>query len=431
MAEPTLRIPSEGLAVERRGAIAKIARVALAIELLGFSAAVWRFAAVDEPAPGSLLALVVALMAALVTASIVIRHRFDPARSAAVRARSRGELTLGREGLSIATRRLQRAYAPGSIADGWIDDAGEVVSVVLRMRDGDVISIETPTLREARELLRAAGVAAEQQVLRMRLANPMSQVPVGGCIAAFGSLVLPIVLSIALIVILAAPPGDTARGVAVLIFAAATLVLGLLVRALIPRQVVIGTDGIAVERMFGRTFIAHARVTDVVSTAGAVVLQIKGERSVWLPTGSRYSSARTRAEESPHSALLNRIDEARAAGRHGSSRDARVAGLERAGRSLEAWRQHLRGLVAAASYRRAGVVSEEIATVLDDAGAPPLRRVAAAVALAPVGDPAIKHRIARVVQSCADDRLRVALEAAVSDELTDDDLSPLLRKQRR
>jgi hypothetical protein len=169
----------------------------------------------------------------------------------------------------------------------------------------------------------------------------------------------------------------------------------------------------------------------VVSTAGAVVLRIRGARPLWLPTGSRYSSARTRADESPHSALLNRIEEATAAGRAGSSRDAGIGGLERAGRSLDAWRDHLRGMTAAGSYRRAGVVNEEIAAVLEDAGAPPLRRVAAAVALGPVADPAIKHRIASVVRSCADDRLRDALQAAVDDELTDADLSPLLRRKTR
>jgi hypothetical protein len=431
MAEPTLRIPSEGLAVERRGTIARIAAAVLLIALLGFAAAAFRFGAALAPTPDSLVAFVAALAVALVSASVVVRHRFDPARSAAARARSRGELTLGAEGLSVTTRRARRTYGPDRVADGWIDDAGEVVSVVLRMRGGDVISIEVPTLKEARAALLAAGVAAEQQVLRMRLANAMSQVPIGGCIAALGSLVLPIVGAIALIVLLATPAGDSARGPAALILAMATTVFALLVRALIPRQVVVGTDGIAVERIFGRTFVAHARVTEVVSTAGAVVLQIRGARPLWLPTGSRYSSARTRADESPHSALLNRIEEARAAGRAGSSRDARVSGLERAGRSLDAWREHLRGLTQTASYRRAGVVNEEIAAVLEDAGAPPLRRVAAAVALAPVGDAAIKHRIASVVRSCADDRLRVALQAAVDDELTDDDLSPLLRRKAR
>jgi hypothetical protein len=430
MSAPTLSIQSEGLAVERRGRTARIAAGVLALSIPAFAFSIWQFCAHEVTTEGSFLWLLLTLVVTLTSASVLLRRRFDPTRSAAVGARSLGQLTLGPQGLSVAIRGEERAaYAPDQIVDGWLDDAGEVISVVLRMRGGDVISVAVATLDEARALLLAAGVAAEQQVLRMRLANAMSQVPIGGCIAALGSVVLPIAALIAFAAVVVAPSGDSARGTAALILAAVTGVFALLVRALIPSQVVIGTDGIAVEGVLGRTFVAHARVTDVVSTAGAVVLKIRGGKPLWLPTGSRYSSARTRAEESPHSALLNRIEEAREAGRAGSSRDARAGDLGRAGRSLEAWREHLRSLTSSATYRRAGVVNEEIAAVLEDAGAPPLRRVAAALALAPVADATIKRRIAGVVRSCADDRLRIALQAAVDDELTDDDLSPLLRRR--
>ena len=431
MCEPTLRIPSEGLAVQRRGRFAQGAALVLGLALLAFAAAACRFFGVIVPDGDALAGLLTSLAVVLVSASVVLRHRFDPTRSAAARLRSRGELTLGREGLSVTTHRTKRAYPPGSVADGWVDDAGEVVSVILRMRDGDVISMEAPTLKEARAVLLAAGVAAEQQVLRMRLANAMSQVPIGGCIAALGSVVLPIVGLIALSALVVSPSGDRAQGTAALILAMAAAVFALLVRALIPRQIVIGTDGIAVERLFGKTFVPHARVTEVISTAGAVVLQIRGARPLWLPTGSRYSGPRTRADESPHTALLNRIEEARAAGRAGSSRAARTGDLDRAGRSLDAWRDHLRSLTKSDSYRRAAVVHEEIAAVLEDAGAPPQLRVAAALALAPVDDATIKHRIAGAVRTCADDRLRTALQAAADDELTEEDLSPLLRRKQR
>jgi hypothetical protein len=429
MSEPTLRIQSDGLAVERRGRSARVAAGVAVVALGVFAAAAWRFFGAAPPTSDTLTAMLGALFVGLGGASVVLRHRFNPPRSAAAHERSRGELSVGPEGLVVRTRRVERAYGPESVVDGWIDDAGEVVSVVLRMRGGDVISLEAPTVKEARAVLESAGVGAHQQVLRMRLANAMSQVPIGGCIAALGSFALPIVAIIAIIAIVATPEGDTARGTAVLILAMATMVFTLLVRALIPRQVVIGTDGIAVERILGRTFVPHARITDVVSTGGAVVLQIRGERPLWLPTGSRYASARTRADESPHSALLNRIEEARAAGRAGSSRGARAVDLDRAGRTLDGWREHLRGLTSSATYRRPAVVNDEIASVLEDAGAPPERRIAAAVALAPITDPAVRLRIQGVVRACADDRLRIALQAAVDDELTEAELSPLLRRK--
>ena len=82
------------------------------------------------------------------------------------------------------------------------------------------------------------------------------------------------------------------------------------------------------------------------------------------------------------------------------------------------------GTVAAVFRSRKG-------TVYLNFGADYPHQTFTAVALAPVIDPAIKHRIASVVRSCADDRLRVALQAAVDDELTDADLSPLLRRKVR
>lgn len=426
----SISIQSEGLAVERRGRSARIALAVFALATLAFSAAMWRFIVVVAPDADSLWALLGSLAIVVVSASAVLARRFDPTRSAPAGARSRGELLVGADGVSVTTGRVNRAYGAGFVADGWIDDAGEVVSVILRMRDGDVISLEMPTLAEARAVLLAAGVAAEQQVLRMRLANPMSQVPIGGCIAAFGGVVLSIVGMIAALVVAVAPATGGAWGPALAILTAVAVLFALLVRALIPRQIVIGTDGVVVPRAFGTTFVAHDQISEVISTVGAVVLRIRGEKPVRLPTGSRYGGRVPRAQESVHTALRNRLAEAQEAGRRGSSEGARLGdlALDRGGRSLAVWREHLRGLTSTASYRRPGVVNEEIASVLEDAGAPPHLRVAAAMALAPIGDAAIRLRIAGVVRTCADDHLRVALEAAVVDELTEDELAPLLRR---
>jgi Bacterial PH domain len=430
MPELPLRIQSAGLAIERRGARARIAGVVFTVAFVVLAASLWILFSTYTPSDSVLLTLCVSLPSCLASASVLLQHRFQAPRSAAPGDRARGEVLLGEAGVSAVIRRVTRSYGPGRVVDGWIDEPGEVTSVVLRMRGGDVISIEVPTLLEARAVLLAAGVAAEQQVLKMRLANAMTQLPVGGCIAALGSFFLPIAGIIATIGLFASPMGSRAQGTSALILAAITLVFALLVRALIPPRVVIGTDGIAVERMFGRTFVRHSRVTEVSSRRGAVVLQVRGGRSLALPTGHRYASLRSRAEESPHTALRNRIEEARAAGRSRSSPSACAADLDRGGRSLDAWRRHLRGLVSTESYRRASVGKEEIAAVLEDASAPPQRRVAAALILAEGDDAAIKLRIADVVRTCADESLRAALEAAAQGEITEADLSPLLRRRR-
>lgn len=430
MAELPLRIHSAGLAIERRGVRARIAAVVFAISFLATAVSFWILFSSYAPHGNTGLALCFAFPACLASACFLVHHRFQPPRSAASGARARGEILLGPEGLSTQIRRATRAYGRGDVVDGWIDEPGEVTSVVLRMRNGDVISIEVPTLVEARAVLLAASVSAEQQALKMRLANAMSQIPIGGCIATLGGLVLPLIGITAAFGVFASHAEAHARAISALVLAAVLLVFALLVRALVPARVVIGTDGIAVERMFGRTFIPYSQLTEVASRRGAVVLQLRGGSSLALPTGPRYAGSRTRADESPHTALLNRIEEARAAGRSRSIESACAADLDRAGRSLEAWRQHLRGLVVSESYRRASVGREEIAAVLEDASAPPQRRIAAALVLAHGDDAASKLRIADVVRTCADENLRAALEAAAEGELTEAEPSLLSREMR-
>lgn len=424
-----LLIQSAGLAVERRGLTARIAAIVLALALVGLAWGTTIVFGSYEARPLLVYGLFAALVTALVSARVVLLQRFHPARSAASGARSRGQVALDEKGLTAQTRTTTRAYAPGSLADGWIDDPGEVVSVVLRARGGDVISIEVGSIEEARAILLAAGVSAEQQVLTMRLANAMTQIPLGGLLAALGGVVLPSVAILATLILFSA---HGSAGTGALLLAPTLLLFGLLVRALIPQRIVIGTDGIALERVLGRVFVPHASVTEVVSAAGAVVLQLRDARPLRLPTGARYRGSRSRADESPHTALLHRLAEARAAGRAGSSRSRGVdaADLDRAGRALPAWREHLRGLTAA-SYRRPGVALEQIAAVLEDGGAPPERRVAAALALAPLGDAALKLRIEDIIRTSADASLRAALQAAAEDELTEAELSPLLKKQLR
>jgi len=426
-----LRIQSAGLAVERRRRAAKIAAVVLTISLLGFFAVSYSFFGTYEERGDLLFALFISLAIWLTSASFLLRHRFTPARSAASSARSRGELTLGEEGVSVTARHRARSYRPGDVVDGWIDDPGEIISVVLRTRGGDVISVEVASFDEARAILLAAGVAAQQQVLKMRLANAMTQIPVGGGLAALGSVVLPIVGIFAGVALFAGSSDGSGRATAALVLGLTVVAFTLLVRALIPPQVIIGTDGITVERILGRVFIPYEQVTQVSSARGAVVLEIHGARARRLPTGARYGGSPRRAEESFHTALLTRIHHAMAAGRQGSSRDARAGALDRAGRSFDAWRQHLRGLTSEASYRRLGIAKESLAAILEDASAPPERRVAAALALAPVDDAALELRIRDVVRASADEGLRIALLAAVDDELTEADLSPLLRRKER
>lgn len=430
MSAPPLRIQSAGLAVERRGLAARVVAAVFAAALLVFLAAARVYFSSYEPSPGLLYAFLLSFAAWLLSASFLLRHRFAPARSASSSARARGAITLGAEGTAVVTRRGARAYGPGEVVDGWLDEPGEIISVVLRTRGGDVISVEVARVEEAQAILLAAGVAAEQRALKVRLANAVTQIPVGGALAALGSVVLPIVGIVAAAALFAGSPEAGVRATAALIFGWTSLALALLARALIPAQVVIGTDGITVERILGRVFVPYSQVKQVISARGAVVIELREGRARRLPTGARYGGTPRRAEEALHTALLTRIHHAMAAGRLGASRDARDGDLDRAGRSFDAWRRHLRGLTADASYRRVALAEEALAAVLEDASAPRERRVAAALALAPSKSAALALRIHDAARASADEGLRRALQAAVDDDLTEADLATLLRQKR-
>lgn len=415
------------MAVERRGLRAK---AALAVLLAAGPAFAYYFQQLlglpgirdGEPALPALLALIAALSAA----ATLLRLRFDPTVAVDLTKSRKGAISVGGSGIVMEQGSSARTYPAGSVLEGWIEEPGDRTTVLLRMRGGDVLSIDAPDLDGARRLLTAAGVAPDQQALRMRLVNHTTQVFGGGCIAAAGAVAFPLFGFFALIGTLEF--GLLSGSGAIFTFCAALFLL--LIYALVPARVVIGTDGLTVERILGRRFIPFSAIDDVKSDAGAVVITV-AEKPIRLPTGERYASA-GRAQASVQSALYNRIVEARAAGLRGGDAQARAADLERGGRTLPAWRAHLRGLTGGAgeTYRRRALSPESLAGVLEDAGAPAERRIAAALALASAEDAALAERARRAASTCANPRLRVALEAAGRDELCEAELEAAAEAER-
>src|SRR5262249_30069490 len=157
----------------------------------------------------------------------------------------------------------------GAVVEGFLEDAADHTSVVLRMRGGDLISADIPSVAAGRALLTAAGVSAEQQVLRMRLANATTQIMFGGCLPAASSVVLTVAGIFAAIIAFStftAAPFAFLAGDLILFF--------LLIRALTPPQVVIGADGLTVERMLTRRFIPFADISEATLAPGSVVLVV-------------------------------------------------------------------------------------------------------------------------------------------------------------
>jgi hypothetical protein len=225
--------------------------------------------------------------------------------------------------------------------------------------------------------------------------------------------------------------GERVRVAPALVLAADVVAFFLLIRALVPARAVVGSDGVTVERILSRTFVPYEQLASMTREPGAIVLALRGsKRRVRLPTGNRSGISRSREDLSPQAVLYNRLCEAMAANKLGSSERARVGELDRAGRTLAAWRDHLRALTRdESSYRRAALSRDELTLVLEDAGAPAERRVAAALALATVAEPGHEQRIHDAVVACADEPLRIALEAAAEDELTEEQLAAVSRRR--
>lgn len=108
---------------------------------------------------------------------------------------------------------------------------------------------------------------------------------------------------------------------------------------------------------------------------------------------------------------------------------ARFALLDRDGRSQEAWRSDLRGLLTAESYRHQSITREDLLRVLEDPRSPAQRRVAAAMALADTPDATVAIR-ARAAVDNAEERVRVVLTGALDGALDDDALADALADER-
>lgn len=208
-----------------------------------------------------------------------------------------------------------------------------------------------------------------------------------------------------------------------------TLLTVLVVRFFGMPALLVGADGVRIERGLRRRFVSFAdlatvraakpirfledgvRMPDEHVDGRGVVLELRGGESILLPT---IGQSNVQLD-----ALVARIEAGRADfGAHGVRR---VLSLRREGRSIEDWSRDLQGLTTHdASFREQPIDADELAFELDDASAPAERRIGAALALRALA-PEAPQRIRVVAESCADPALRAAL-IGVCDETLDEEL---------
>ena len=150
-----------------------------------------------------------------------------------------------------------------------------------------------------------------------------------------------------------------------------------------PPEVVIGNDGVSVERAYGSRFF---RVDDPRLWSALRGLGIDDVR---------VASVLRRAEE-----------------RAGTQGVGEPVVFGRAGRSLAEWRSALSAMLEG-GYRDSPKTSEDAARVLSSAAAGPDERIGAALALRAAGE---ADRVRVAAAGTANERVRVALEAVADDE---------------
>jgi hypothetical protein len=201
---------------------------------------------------------------------------------------------------------------------------------------------------------------------------------------------------------------------------------GLDTRLAAARAVIVGADGVVLQRSLGRReIVPYEAIAGVKAGRGAVLLQTRGERRIALPV----DDPRSRRALAGH--IQRALEAARAAA---CIPQAALDALDRGARPRAQWVEHLRAIGRRPqSYREGTLDQEMLARVVESGGVPPERRVAAAFALASTGDGDFVRRIRVAAAASVDERLRIALERAAAEELDEpvDPAAGAARPRRR
>jgi hypothetical protein len=311
--------------------------------------------------------------------------------------------------LRVDYTRNHRILAAEEIANGYYVPGAN--RVTLRLTNGEQVHVDVDRERNqgtAEQLLVHLALAPRQRAVVVPLDGTFGTVFVGLMAFLFGLL---------LIAVLAALFEFTGAAVG----AGLTLLLTFLVPLRLGRQrVVVGADGIRVVGRLAPLFIPFDQLRSA-RLDPLLVLTQKNGRTLRLGTLAQ--------SEEESNALLERIEEGiRMWGER--EEGAGIDVLDRNGRSVEGWKQELARLAHSEhGFREQALGPDDFERVVSDPSAPADRRVGAAIALRALG-PTATARVRVAAASLANDRLRVALEAACEGEVDEQALTDALEAQR-
>lgn len=269
------------------------------------------------------------------------------------------------------------------------------VHIELLLENGEQVLVDAKDADTARSLLAKAGISIEKRTARTVFSASMR--PVALLAALFSSFVAgPIFLPLG---------GESVSG-AIMWF---TIVLAAFVGAAMATsapEVTVGLDGLRVRNARRTWFESFDGVVDVRSTARGLEL-VKGDGTakpvpLYLVGTPQRQMQRDALVESIQDALEERAKTAQGT--------EALAALARAGRTVSSWREAIRSMALDGSYRRASLPFEGLTRVLQRADASPEDRIGAALALKASHPEEATERVRIAAQTCADPKVRVALE---------------------
>ena len=189
--------------------------------------------------------------------------------------------------------------------------------------------------------------------------------------------------------------------------------------AVAPMRITVGVDGVLLRRLGGERFVPYREVERVEGYDQGVVLVMRDGRSVRLRVGPIETRVATIRDEqmAQRDALLARLRDAMRAADDGDTSVGSARALERGGRSVREWMEHLRALAhrQEGGMRVAPVLRTHLWALLSDPNAAASDRAGAAVALARGGEEGGTNERLRVVAGAvAEPRLRVVIEAVAT-----------------
>ncbi|WP_146651818.1 PH domain-containing protein [Labilithrix luteola] len=274
---------------------------------------------------------------------------------------------------------------------------GNAAKVALKTKYGAEIDVRVTDEAEARELLSALGLDVGQQAARFAVARmPRTFEPAAWAIstsfatcAAVGASLLALGWPIPFIVI----------------------VIAIMARVLVPMArrgtVDVGADGVLLANAFGQRFHSWTDVTDLRAIDAGVELALRDGKMLPLRVHGRRRDPASQAE---HVAMHARMSAARSA-REEADVDL-APRLERRDQGIRAWFASLTRVATETDYRSAILRTEDLVRTLERHGSR-VARVAAAIVLSQRGE-VERERVRVIAGTCADPKLRVALDAVVA-----------------